>query len=122
MNGKQWVGSNLTLPLCDTMPDVLGILGGRIRYKIVSLLARAPTNVGLLAEKLDLTVPHVSNNLGVLRRFRIVESSQIKREKFYRLGPTVEFQADGKFVFMRFKSLDGTTMEIRAPIRTNDQQ
>lgn len=66
--------------------EVLKTLANPRRLEILHVLARAPIEVGRLAEAIGATQPNVSQHLGVLRAAGIVEAERDGREVRYRLA------------------------------------
>ena len=114
MNGRQWTHEHVAPQVCATMPELLGILAGRIRYEIVTTLARGAMSVGVLAKRLELELPHISMNLSTLRRYRIVEATKVERARFYQLTALVECVEEGTRLILRLRSRDGVVVEIHA--------
>lgn len=65
--------------------EVLRTLASPRRLEILHVLARAPIEVGRLAEAIGATQPNVSQHLAVLRAAGIVDAERDGREVRYRL-------------------------------------
>lgn len=66
--------------------EVLKTLASPRRLEILHVLARAPIEVGHLAEAIGATQPNVSQHLSTLRSAGIVEAERDGREVRYRLA------------------------------------
>ena len=110
VNGKTSVDEPIRP--CRSTPELLGILGGHVRFELMTVLARAERHVGALVNELDLCVPHISTNLRVLRVHGLVEATQIKKNRFYRITDLVQLAGDDQNLVMRIKAQDGGTVEI----------
>lgn len=62
-------------------------LGDETRLRIVALLSHGELCVCHLEEALDLSQPHVSRHLGILRTAGIVERRRAGSWVYYRLAP-----------------------------------
>jgi DNA-binding transcriptional ArsR family regulator len=72
----------------DTYGDAnLGLLGDPTRRAIFELLARRPSSVGELAERLPISRPAVSQHLRVLKDGGLVVSQPEGTRRVYRLNP-----------------------------------
>lgn len=65
----------------------LGLLGDPTRRAIFELLARRPSSVGELAERLPISRPAVSQHLRVLKDGGLVVSQAEGTRRVYRLNP-----------------------------------
>jgi DNA-binding transcriptional ArsR family regulator len=65
----------------------LGLLGDPTRRAIFELLARRPSSVGELAERLPISRPAVSQHLRVLKDGGLVVSQAVGTRRIYRLNP-----------------------------------
>jgi DNA-binding transcriptional ArsR family regulator len=65
----------------------LGLLGDPTRRAIFELLARRPSSVGELAERLPISRPAVSQHLRVLKDGGLVVSRAEGTRRVYRLNP-----------------------------------
>lgn len=116
MNGKQWTADRTRPKVCTSMPELLGVLAGKIRYEIVTTLARGAVSVGLLAQRLELAVPHISLNLATLRRYGIVEATRVHRRKVYQLTSAVKCDLTQARITLRLRTRDGTEVEIHVEL------
>jgi DNA-binding transcriptional ArsR family regulator len=98
---------------CESVPQLLGILAGDVRFEIIGVLASKSCNVTSLAEKLELSLPHVSHNLGILLLHGLVDVVQIKRERFYRLSDLVRVNPDNGRLNMRILLRNGGDLLIQ---------
>lgn len=79
---------SLYLPFVDSYGDAgLGLLGDPTRRAIFELLARRPSSVGELAERLPVSRPAVSQHLRVLKDGGLVISRSEGTRRVYRLNP-----------------------------------
>lgn len=65
------------------LADLFRLLGDATRLKIVLACMDAPTSVGAIAERLDLSLSLVSHHLRLLRAARIVRSDRQGKQVFY---------------------------------------
>lgn len=75
------------MPRAPTTSDAFNAIAEPRRRRIIDLLASGEQSVGSLVGALRLPQPVVSKHLGVLRRVRIVSSSNSGRRRMYRLNP-----------------------------------
>ena len=66
---------------------VLGLLGDPSRRAIFETLARQPSSVGELAERLPITRQAVSQHLQVLKEGGLVVATAVGTKRIYRLNP-----------------------------------
>ena len=66
---------------------VLGLLGDPSRRAIFETLARQPSSVGELAERLPITRQAVSQHLRVLKDGGLVVATAVGTKRIYRLNP-----------------------------------
>lgn len=80
-------GSRSALLLADEhaaeLADLFRLLGDPTRLRIVLTCLNAPTAVGEIADRLDLSASLVSHHLRLLRAARIVRSERHGKQVFY---------------------------------------
>lgn len=86
-NGVRFVG----------LVELLGEVRCRTRLEVLLALARSPSSVSALAERLDLEVSHVSHLLGELESAGLVGHVREAQRCVYSLGPmlAVAFEREG---------------------------
>lgn len=67
--------------------DVFAAIADPTRREIVSLLARQPMPVQMLAHRFPVTRPAISRHLKVLRQAGLVSEQKEGRQRVYRLQP-----------------------------------
>ena len=65
------------------LADLFRLLGDPTRLRIVLTCLDAPTAVGEIADRLDLSASLVSHHLRLLRAARIVRSERLGKQVFY---------------------------------------
>lgn len=72
-----------------TLDEFLGVIGSGRRLDILRRLSIEPHDVSRLAEVLEVSLPLVSQNLRVLKHYKLVQSTRNKQRHVYRINPNV---------------------------------
>jgi DNA-binding transcriptional ArsR family regulator len=75
------------LPFVVTYESVLDALGDRTRRQIVHELRTGPAAVGVLAERIEISRPAISQHLRVLQGCQLVAYEAVGTRHLYRLDP-----------------------------------
>lgn len=64
----------------------MGARIGLLRVQVLEVLVRGECSVGILAETLGMEISHLSQQLGVLRRARVVVTRRVGTMVYYSIG------------------------------------
>lgn len=115
MNGRE--RQRRTASPCESMPALLALLGGGVRYELLTTLAQRSQTVTSLADDIDLARPHVSHNLSLLFENALVETKQVKKFRWYRLSHRVHARITGKKLILRVTAANGDELIIRTSMQ-----
>lgn len=83
----KWVDKSV-MPEKELCPDCFKVVGVHSRYKLVCLLGKAKEGMTVtkLTENLKLQQPTITHHLNILRSVDAVTSTDIGRERIYKLN------------------------------------
>ena len=76
---------------CWDMLELFRVLGDDIRFGILLYLSETESDVSSLSKRLNLTIDRVSHALKILRNYNLVQATQVKKRRVYRLSPAIRF-------------------------------
>ncbi|HEY0247373.1 MAG TPA: metalloregulator ArsR/SmtB family transcription factor [Gryllotalpicola sp.] len=75
----------MSTPVAEVKAELFKALAHPIRVRALEVLVRGECSVGALAEQLDVELSHLSHQLGVLRRARVVSTRRDGSVVYYSL-------------------------------------
>jgi DNA-binding transcriptional ArsR family regulator len=103
-----------TQPPTD-IEDLLCCCHCSVRIEILLCLAAGPLAVGTICDILMFHKAHVSNHLRLLRGGKLVVAEPKKKERLYRLGPSVRVERQANETLLTARADDGAELSIRLP-------